>query len=114
MHLLRYYSCVNYTGDIAMSMEKATVVTVSMRDISCHAQTFMKSIGASYGIAVPQSIADCWQFYMCEYDTEKMPDFVRIDAYVDPFKRVGWGLSEENATEIDQWIRDNQMQEQQK
>ena len=96
-----------------MSMKKATVITVSLYNIDCHAQTFMKHIGASYGIAVPQSIADCWQFYMCEYDTEKMPDFVRIDAYVDPFKRVGWGLSEENATKIDQWIRDNQMQEQQ-
>ena len=96
-----------------MSMRKATVITVSLYRIDCHAQTFMKSIGASYGIGVPQSIADCWQFYMCEYDAEKMPDFVKIDVYVDPFKRIGWGLSEQNAKEIDQWIRDNQMQEQQ-
>ena len=96
-----------------MNMKKATVITVSLRDISCHAQAFMKSIGASYGISVPHSIAECWKFYMCVYDTEKMPDFVSIDTYVDPFKLVGWGLSEQNAAQIDQWIRGNQVQEQQ-
>ena len=86
---------------------KAVRLTVSLYDIDEHAQKFMERIGAGYGLAVPQSIYDCWQFYMCEYDPDKLPDFVRVKNEVNPNSLVGYGLSSEDASHIVEWMREN-------
>lgn len=86
---------------------KAVRLTVSLYDIDEHAQKLMKRIGAEYGLAVPQSIADCWQFYMCEYDRDKLPDFVRVANDINPNSLVGYGLSSEDAARIAKWMMEN-------
>jgi hypothetical protein len=86
---------------------KAVLLTVSLYDIDEHAQKFMKRIGAEYGLAVPQSIADCWQFYMCEYDPDKLPDFVCVKNEMNPNSLVGYGLSREDAAHIIKWMTEN-------
>lgn len=85
---------------------KAVRLTVSLYDIDEHAQKFMKRIGAEYGLAVPQSIADCWQFYMCEYNPDTLPDFVYVENEINPNSRVGYGLSHENALDIAKWMEE--------
>ena len=86
---------------------KAVRLTVSLYDIDEHAQKFMKRIGAEYGLAVPRSIADCWQFYMCEYDHDKLSDFVRVENEINPNSLVGYGLSSEDAAHIAKWMMEN-------
>ncbi|WP_368762129.1 hypothetical protein [Klebsiella pneumoniae] len=86
---------------------KAVRLTVSLYDINEHAQQFMKRLGVEYGLAVPQSIADCWQFYMCEYDPDTLPDFVGVKNDINPNSWVGHGLSHENAAQIAKWMGEN-------
>lgn len=86
---------------------KAVILTVSLCDVEEHAQKFMQRLGVKYGLAVPQSIADCWQFYMCEYDQETMPEFVSVRNDIDPISRIGYGLSPENAADITKWMEEN-------
>lgn len=86
---------------------KAICLTVSLYDINEHAQKFMKSIGATYQLAIPQSLFDCWQFYMCEYDPEKLPSFVKVNNDIKPETRIGNGLSPTNAAIIAEWMREN-------
>lgn len=86
---------------------RAVQLTVSLYDIDEHAQKFMKRIGAEYGLAVPQSISDCWQFYMCEYDPDTLPDFVDVRNDINPASRVGYGLSHENASDIAKWMEEH-------
>lgn len=86
---------------------KAVCLTLSLYDITEHAQQFMKRYGVTYGLAVPQSIADCWQFYMCEYDPKTLPDFVRVDNEINPTQRVGFGLGQEHAADIINWMESN-------
>lgn len=86
---------------------KAVILTVSLYDIEEHAQKFMQRLGVKYGLAVPQSIADCWQFYMCEYDPEKVPEFVSVRNDIDPTRLIGYGLSHKNAADIAKWMEEN-------
>ena len=86
---------------------KSTMLIVSLYDIDEHAQLFMKRIGVSYGLSVPQSIADCWQFYMCEYEDGSLPSFVKVIDEKNPFDSVGFGLTKEKAGIIHSWMVEN-------
>lgn len=88
---------------------KAACLTVSLYDIDEHAQKFMRRFGVQYGLAVPQSIADCWQFYMCDYDPKTLPDFVRVRNDIDPMRLVGYGLSQGDAINIVKWMEENNL-----
>ena len=88
---------------------KAVCLTVSLYDLDEHAQKFMSRLGVGYGLAVPQSIADCWQFYMCDYDPNTLPDFVDIRNDIDPMRLVGYGLSQEDAADIVKWMEENNL-----
>ena len=86
---------------------KSTLLIVSLYDIDEHAQKFMKRIGVKYGLAVPQSMFDCWQFYMCEYDSGSLPSFVKVVDDKNPHDSIGFGLSKEMADEIYEWMVEN-------
>jgi hypothetical protein len=88
---------------------KAVRLTVSLYDIDEHAQKFMSRLGVEYGLAVPQSIADCWQFYMCDYDPNTLPGFVDVRNDIDPMRLVGYGLSQGNAINIVKWMEENNL-----
>ena len=88
---------------------KAVCLTVSLYDIDEHAQKFMSRLGVEYGLAVPQSIADCWQFYMCDYDPNTLPGFVDVRNDIDPMRLVGYGLSQGDATNIVKWMEENNL-----
>lgn len=90
---------------------KAVCLTVSLYDIDEHAQKFMSRLGVEYGLAVPHSIADCWQFYMCDYDPKTLPDFVRVRNDIDPMRLVGYGLSQGDALNIVKWVEENNLSE---
>lgn len=65
-----------------------------------HAQVFMKELGITYKHAVPQSIADCWQFWCCEVpDNVELPKRIKLEE-VNPIKYAGFGLSDEKAIEL--------------
>ena len=65
-----------------------------------HAQVFMKELGITYKHAVPQSIADCWQFWCCEVpDNIILPEIISYSK-VNPVLFVGYGLSDEKAMEL--------------
>ena len=77
-----------------------------------HAQKVMQRLGIRYLHAVPQSIADCWQFYCCE----DIPNYIPEDDkkflsfaydYQDPFRSIGYGLNKEMAEDIQKWIENN-------
>lgn len=88
---------------------KAVCLTVSLYDIDEHAQKFMSRLGVEYGLAVPQSIADCWQFYMCDYDPNTLPGFVDVRNDIDPMRLVGYGLSQGDAINIVKWVEENNL-----
>lgn len=84
---------------------KSAMLIVSLYDIDIHAQKFMKDNRIEYGLAVPQSIADCWQFFMCEYDEKSLPDFVDVRNDIDPHTMIGYGLSKKDADKIAEWMQ---------
>ena len=86
---------------------KAVCLCVSLYDINEHAQLFMKRHCINYQLAVPQSIADCWQFYMCEYEDGSLPEFIRVNNNIDPLSRIGFGLNLDKATRITEWMIEN-------
>lgn len=68
--------------------------------LTTHPQKFMKELGITYKHAVPQSIADCWQFWCCRVsDNIELPE--QLKGYVEnPIKYAGYGLSDEKAMEL--------------
>lgn len=70
--------------------------------ITQHAQVWMKEQGISYFYAVPQSMADQWWFYHPQNLPSTLPSFVSVQE-VDPFRHVGWGLSEQGAKKISEF-----------
>lgn len=64
-----------------------------------HAQQIMKDLDLTYEQAVPQSIADAWQFFNVKGDVSNLPEYVRIfDS--EPLSYVGFGLSEDMAMNL--------------
>ena len=64
-----------------------------------HPQMVMKALGITYQKAVPQSIADGWQFYNCENVPDILPDGIVIKDW-DPMEMIGYGLCQEDAEAI--------------
>lgn len=62
-------------------------------------QLVMRELGISYQHQVPQSVADCWEFWNCENIPEKLPDYL-TPREMDPMSRVGFGLTIEDAEKI--------------
>lgn len=64
-----------------------------------HAQAVMEELGITYQHATPQSMVDQWWFWNCENIPDQLPKYItRLN--VDPMKKVGWGLSQEDAEKI--------------
>lgn len=78
---------------------KAALVTVSLYDITEHAQDFMERHGVTYLYAIPQPMADFWQFWCCD-GVENLPAHCSIEHGVSPEKFIGRGLSDEMAKTI--------------
>ena len=51
-----------------------------------HPQDVMKKLGITYTVAVPQSIADMWQFWGCDTVPENLPNFLKSTDYGNPRK----------------------------
>ena len=49
-----------------------------------HPQDVMKKLGITYTVAVPQSIADMWQFWGCENVPENLHGFLKVVDYRNP------------------------------
>ena len=64
-----------------------------------HAQVFMKELGITYKHAVPQSIANCWQFWCCEvpeatFKTPSGDNALREDAVIEAITSAGYKVKE--------------------
>lgn len=69
-----------------------------------HPQQTMKRLKITYQHATPQSIADQWWFWNCENVPTPLPEHFSILDCKDPFEMVGWGLSEDVAQKIKNYV----------
>lgn len=74
--------------------------TASYENENRHPLDIMKSLGITYQHKTPQSMGDCWWFWNCENIPDVLPSYIKELKIDDPFKYVGWGLSEEDALKI--------------
>lgn len=70
-----------------------------------HAQVVMSDLGIKYQHSTPQSISDEWWFWNVSNLPEELPPFLSFNEVVNPYKYVGWGLTEEMADNL-QEIKD--------
>ena len=49
-----------------------------------HPQDVMKKLRITYTVAVPQSVADMWQFWGCENVPENLHGFLKVADYGNP------------------------------
>lgn len=61
-----------------------------------HPQQVMKGLGVTYKLSVPQSISDRWEFWDYSNAPDPLPSYLRAEE-MDPFDRIGWGLSKDMA-----------------
>lgn len=59
--------------------------------------------GISYQHATPQSIGDQWWFWNCEHVPDQLPKYLSV-ADLHPMACIGYGLSEEQAHQIRDYI----------
>lgn len=64
------------------------------------APEFIRNLGIKYQKSVPQTMADCWEFWNCSGIPEGLPSFVMAYETRDPYKSIGLGLSQQDADEI--------------
>ena len=64
-----------------------------------HPLQLMKNLGITYALAVPQSMGDCWQFYLPENVPKRLPKYLKLVEFA-PMEQIGYGLSEENALNL--------------
>lgn len=64
-----------------------------------HPQQVMKELGITYALSVPQSMFDCWEFFLPENVPNKLPKYLKWFE-CDPMERIGWGLSKEKAEHL--------------
>ena len=64
-----------------------------------HAQEVMKDLGITYHHATPQSMGDCWQFWVCKDVPKDLPEYL-TEVKTNPMQHVGYGLTKEMAEEI--------------
>lgn len=71
-------------------------VNVSYYEVTEHAQKVMRDLGITYKEAIPQTIADCWDFLFCENVPDDLPPGVRAyDEMPNRYKTPGWGRSQD-------------------
>lgn len=70
-----------------------------------HATEVMHELGITYQCATPQSMADSWWFWNCEKIPDQLPSYIE-ERDVDPMKRIGFGLSMEQAKSIRDYKND--------
>ncbi|KAA8698646.1 hypothetical protein [Pseudomonas proteolytica] len=75
---------------------------LDMCGIPIPASDFMKALGITYQLAVPQSMTDTWWFFNCDNMSDATPSRLRV---LDRTAQqcVGWGLSQQMADEIKAW-----------
>ena len=66
-----------------------------------HPQVVMKELGINYKLAVPQSTIDSWWFFSCENLPSERPIFLKIKENINPFDYVGYGISEQDAKNLE-------------
>lgn len=77
-----------------------------------HAQTLMKDLGITYRYAVPQSIADGWQFFNCKNLPTDLPSYIRVmPETIDYITRVGHGLSVDEANQLNSDLEQERLNE---
>lgn len=64
-----------------------------------HAQVVMRELGITYQHAVPQSVADCWNFFNCDGNLDNLPPYL-TEMKSGPQSYVGHGLSQETADKL--------------
>lgn len=64
-----------------------------------HPQKIMKDLGIEYELGVPQSIADCWQFFNCSNIPDNLPNYINVFNH-EPLEYIGWGLSPHEARSL--------------
>ncbi len=64
------------------------------------APEFILNFGIQYQKSVPQTMADCWEFWNCSGITENLPSFVMVYETRDPYGSIGYGLSQQDADDI--------------
>lgn len=64
-----------------------------------HACEVVRSLGITYQLSVGQSMCDSFEFWNCENVPENLPESLEVMDW-NPMKRVGWGLSKEEAESI--------------
>lgn len=70
-----------------------------------HPVYVMKDLGITYIKAVPQSIGDCWCFFVCDVPLDvELPSYI-IPTKTNPAKWAGFGLSDEDAMELADLLR---------
>lgn len=72
---------------------------MDLYQVTEHAQTVMKSLGITYQYAIPQSIADRWDFWNCKNVPSPLPAFLS-EITGTPHSYIGYGLSKEMADAI--------------
>lgn len=75
---------------------------LDMCGIPIPASDFMKALGITYQLAVPQSMTDTWWFFNCDNMSDATPSRLCV---LDRTAQqcVGWGLSQQMADEIKAW-----------
>lgn len=64
-----------------------------------HPPKVLNDLGITYEAAVPQSIADCWQFFNVTNLPDVLPDYLEVFD-IEPLDCIGWGLSEQEAFDL--------------
>ena len=77
-----------------------TNLCLSLYEIDCHAQEYMKRLGIEYQRATPQSVIDSWWFWNCTNVPSPLPKGLTV-LKTSPREAIGLGLSEEMAYAIE-------------
>lgn len=67
-----------------------------------HPLKVMEGLGITYQHATPQSMTDQWWFWNCENVPNPLPPMLSV-LDLDPQKCIGYGLSKEDADNIESY-----------
>ena len=76
--------------------------TAHMKGESDHPQQVMEALEINYKRAIPQSLANQWWFLFCDNIPNILPEFLTV-ADINPSDIVGFGLSQEDADNLQQF-----------
>lgn len=63
----------------------------------------MKELKITYTHSTPQSMGNAFLFWNCENIPYKLPEYIK-ELNIDPMKFIGYGLSIEEAVEINNYL----------